>query len=147
MKFAVFIALCLCICLANAGNQPKVSSWGKINGRVIGTENVVVTSSIWQVKTYHLNFSTPFQIWGIQHLDYKSHPVKIIFEKGSFGDRTMSLKIESQRGHGINSTFIFFNQKEERKSKRQMLLGQSSDSVNNAFLIKFIFDFVDSEII
>lgn len=54
MKFAVFVVLsCLCICLANS---LTVTSWGNINARTLGTKNVVVKSSMMQVKTFKFTY-------------------------------------------------------------------------------------------
>lgn len=139
MKFAVFVAFCLCVCLTNAGNQPRVESWGNVNGRIFLTENVTVKSSKWRAKEYYLQtpgvswiildiltipwylfnlkiFHSTFSIQGvptftidgITHMDYKSHPVTVILKKGKLGDRSIMIKIESQRSHGINSTFIIY---------------------------------------
>lgn len=48
------------------------------------------------------------QIHGITHIDYKSHPTSVRFLKGGIGQLNVTLQILSQRGHGINSTFIFY---------------------------------------
>lgn len=77
-------------------------------------------TSCYSFKIFHFSFesflinilifeqgSPTFTIDGIQHLDYKSHPVSVTL-KGNIGDRSITLEIESQRSHGINSTFIFF---------------------------------------
>lgn len=63
MKFAVFLVLsCLCICL---GNSVRVTDWGNVNARTLGTENVIVKSSILQVKTYLLAYPKVrlFETW------------------------------------------------------------------------------------
>lgn len=54
MKFVVFLVLsCLCIYGANA---EKVTNWGKVLGRDMGSEYVVVSSSILEVITFDLTF-------------------------------------------------------------------------------------------
>lgn len=109
MKFIVFVALCLSICAISTGKNATETNWGNVYGRVITSNNIVVTSSFMQIKTHKLNYSSPLPVWGIKHLDYKSHPVKVNFVKGSLGERVWNIIIESQRNHGINSTFVFYN--------------------------------------
>lgn len=167
MKFVVFVFLsCLAVCFASV----KVTNWGNVNARTMGTENVLVSSSFMQVKTHTftypkvswffwfykisflywnhfsevkrenienfvsfcyillltifvtlskkpfikmLNFlffqgQSAYAIYGIKHMDYKSHPVSVRFLKGDIGSRNITIQIESQRNHGINSTFIFY---------------------------------------
>lgn len=54
MKCIVFLTLAgLAI---TAVSSEKMVSWGNINAREIGTENVVVPSTMFQVKTYNINF-------------------------------------------------------------------------------------------
>lgn len=47
-------------------------------------------------------------IVGIKHTDNKSHPVKIDILNGGIGDKIVTIRITSQRGHGINSQFTFY---------------------------------------
>lgn len=47
-------------------------------------------------------------ILGIKHFDYKSHPVNVEFGYGGIGYNYAEIKVTSQRGHGINSLFIFY---------------------------------------
>lgn len=49
-----------------------------------------------------------YPILGIKHIDFKSHPVNVTFVKGGVGFNNVTVNIESQRGHGINSTFYFY---------------------------------------
>ncbi|XP_055306309.1 uncharacterized protein LOC129570644 [Sitodiplosis mosellana] len=112
MKFAVFVILaCLSVALVNTANPPKITTWGQVTSRTLGTKNVVATSSILQIKTFKFTFPEgqgTNTIFGIQHFDFKSHPVSVRFLKGGIGQRNVTLQIDSQRGHGINSTFIFY---------------------------------------
>lgn len=48
------------------------------------------------------------QIIGIKHTDYKSHPVKVTLQAFVIGDPKVTIQIESQRNHGINSEFTFY---------------------------------------
>lgn len=50
----------------------------------------------------------PYPVGGIKHIDYKQHPVKAIFSNGGIGKNNVTVYLESQKGHGINSTFIFY---------------------------------------
>ncbi|XP_031636684.1 uncharacterized protein LOC116349416 [Contarinia nasturtii] len=110
MKLSVFLILsCLCI----YASCVKEQVWGDTshNVREIGTETVVVPSTMLQVKTHVLHFPrVPLvaPIAGIRHLDKKSHPVQIRFLKGGIGYNNVSIEITSQRGHGINSEFTFY---------------------------------------
>lgn len=47
-------------------------------------------------------------IYGIKHIDFKQHPINVTFLDGNIGSRTVTIHCESQRGHGINSTFVFY---------------------------------------
>lgn len=47
-------------------------------------------------------------IAGIRHIDYKSNPIQVEFIKGGVGYFETTLLLTSQKGHGINSTFIFY---------------------------------------
>lgn len=116
-----------------------VSTWGRITNRVLDTKRVTESSIPLMVKTNTLKFpevrrndykklistfrhwqklfflliwqkTSVYQIIGIQHLDYKSHPVSLKFLKGGVGHYNVTLQIVSQRGHGINSTIIFYTQ-------------------------------------
>lgn len=57
-----------------------------------------------------INFKVPLTapIIGIKHTDLKSHPVKVEFVNGGIGQKAVTLKVTSQRGHGINSRFTFY---------------------------------------
>lgn len=55
------------------------------------------------------NSSAP--IVGIKHLDNKSHPANVAFVKGFIGSRNVTIRIDSQLGHGIDSTFVFYTQR------------------------------------
>lgn len=60
MKFSVFVVLsCLCICL-NSAKSVTITNWGNVNGRTLGTENVVVESSFLQIKTYNVIYPKVF---------------------------------------------------------------------------------------
>lgn len=63
-----------------------------------------------EINCFWFQFQQPssFPIVGIRHMDYKSHPVKVDIINGGIGQRAISLHLKSQRGHGINSTFIFY---------------------------------------
>lgn len=132
MKFTLFFVLsCLSFCFANS---MIVTTWGNVNSRTLGTENVFVEWSFLRVKEYNLTypkvklihssiycknilifFSTlifqqpsKFPIVGIRHLDYESKPVKVNFLQGGIGYNNVKLHITSQRNNGINSTFVFY---------------------------------------
>lgn len=54
MKFALFLVLsCLGVCFVNS---MTVTSWGNTNARTLGTENVIVKSSILRVKTHTFTY-------------------------------------------------------------------------------------------
>lgn len=55
MKFSVLLVLscALCICL---GGDPTLKTWGNVNGRIIGTENVFKQSSFMQVTKHYLKY-------------------------------------------------------------------------------------------
>lgn len=55
MKFAVVVALLLCVYAVNA-NTPSETNYGNVHGRIIGSEGVTVESSMFKVKTYFLEF-------------------------------------------------------------------------------------------
>lgn len=154
MKFTTFIITvlsCLCICLAK-DDHLAVKIWGRVNGRELATENIIVDSYImkkqiktitfprvsyikiedWIIKLENLlKFDSKkylfsikahififlnsiqdgpgyYPITGIKHIDHKEHNVEVSFVKGDIGHRSIELRIKSQRGHGINSTFIFY---------------------------------------
>ncbi|XP_055306310.1 uncharacterized protein LOC129570645 [Sitodiplosis mosellana] len=112
MKFAVFVILaCLSVALGSIVNPLKITTWGRITSITLGTKNVVVTPSILRIKTFKFTFPEgqgTNTIFGIQHFDFQSHPVSVRFLKGGIGQRNVTLQIDSQRGHGINSIFIFY---------------------------------------
>lgn len=57
MKFAVFaIVLCLSVCCLDAKGPPRVTTWGQVSTRTLGTKNVIVASSMLQVKKYILSY-------------------------------------------------------------------------------------------
>lgn len=67
--------------------------------------------SLTKFSTQNKNqFQVPLavSIAGIKHIDYKSHPVSVKILNGGIGYHTATIEITSQRGHGINSTFIFY---------------------------------------
>lgn len=47
-------------------------------------------------------------IKGIRHVDYKSHPIKTEIISGGVNHREVKIYLQSQKGHGINSTFVFY---------------------------------------
>lgn len=47
-------------------------------------------------------------IAGIRCVDYKVHPVKFTLNDGGIGFQKASIKIESERNHGINTTCTFY---------------------------------------
>lgn len=134
MRIALFVVLsCVCICFVHC---VTITNWGNVHTRSIGAERVVEKSSWLRVKTHTFSYpkvdfdSFSFEIYsiknlsrsffpflqhnssapiiGITHMDFKQHPVSVKFVKGFIGDRNITIQIDSQRGHGINSTFIFF---------------------------------------
>lgn len=132
MKLISLIVLsCLCICFANAA---KITTWGNVNGRQLDTKNVALGSIPLTVITFtftyphviYLQFEQSVFFWnfhdiysffkgigsvpihGIKHIDYKQNPVEVHFIKGDIGDRNVTIKLKSQRGHGINSSFTFY---------------------------------------
>lgn len=136
MKSSVFLLLaCFCVCSVISVNE---QSWGNVNARQIGYERVIEKSTILLVQTRKVNFPPvrfiiklffdcnsktllnhcfiriflqhPLvnPILGIKHIDYKSHPIKISIVSGGVNFKYVTLLLESQRGHGINSTLIFY---------------------------------------
>lgn len=64
MKFAVFVLLaCLSVAFVSTANPPKITTWGQITTRTLGTKNVVVASSFLQVKTYKFTFPEVSDCW------------------------------------------------------------------------------------
>lgn len=51
---------------------------------------------------------SPMRIVGIKHMDHKSHPIRVKIVGGGIGQNAVKLKLKSQRGHGIQSTLIFY---------------------------------------
>lgn len=49
-----------------------------------------------------------FTIVGIKHQYYEITPVNITFISGGVGHMNATINIESQKDHGINSTFTFY---------------------------------------
>lgn len=146
MKLAVLLIV-WCLCIYAECASEKTTIWGNVNAKEVGSETVIVPSTIFMVQTHTLTFpkvckvnklnqvltlngsielkivfwnrsqdKTKFflqvpltaPIIGIKHTDYKSHPVSVAIVGGGLGQRTVTLKIKSQRGHGINSRFTFY---------------------------------------
>ncbi|XP_031637130.1 uncharacterized protein LOC116349715 [Contarinia nasturtii] len=107
MKFAIFLVLAYFSC-CYAINE---TVWGVETQNLLGNKKVEISSSIFQVKEYTFTFPDmpgKFPIYGIKHVDYKSHPVTVKFLKGGLGDYFVTIHIQSQRSHGIKSEFVFF---------------------------------------
>ncbi|XP_055306321.1 uncharacterized protein LOC129570654 [Sitodiplosis mosellana] len=113
MKVAVLLAFaCFSVCYVIALNEVV---WGTETQSVLGNKKVEVKSGIFDNKIHTYVFTFPqdpteqrFPILGIKHVDYKSHPVTVHFLKGGIGDTSVTILVESQRGHGIKSEFVFF---------------------------------------
>lgn len=56
----------------------------------------------------HSQIPLAVPIAGIRHIDFKSHPIEVQFKEGGIGYHTTTIQLTSQKGHGINSTFIFY---------------------------------------
>ena len=59
-------------------------------------------------KIIHPQISLNVPIAGIKHIDYKQHPVKVDILSGGVGFHTVTIEVTSQKGHGINSQFVFY---------------------------------------
>lgn len=54
MKFAVLL-LAVCLSCVSSG-QVKEQVWGKVNGKILGMQNVFVESSMFQIKKHTFVF-------------------------------------------------------------------------------------------
>lgn len=55
MKYTAVFLIFLCL-FVSAAFAVQVTTWGNVNGKEVGSENVVVPSTILKVKTYELTF-------------------------------------------------------------------------------------------
>lgn len=111
MKYTAVFVILSCLFASAICASERVTTWGNVNGKEVGSENVVVPSTILKVKTYEFTFpKVPLivPIIGIKHTDHKSHPVKVDIINGGIGQKTVRIRVTSQRGHGINSRFTFY---------------------------------------
>lgn len=59
---------------------------------------------------FFLQQEIPYILAGIQHIDHEERPSNLHVLKGGVGQSFVDIKLESQRGKGINSTFLFYFQ-------------------------------------
>lgn len=110
MKFAVFLVL-LSVCLVSS---VKITNWGNVHGRTLGTENVVVKSSMLQVKTHQftyprvswLRIHCPNDAWLIHLHYYRARDDSSSMEFSTWTTRATqfplnSLKVSNSSGNQI----------------------------------------------
>ncbi|XP_031637180.1 uncharacterized protein LOC116349744 [Contarinia nasturtii] len=111
MKFAVCLIFAFLAVYSVSTSTVTTNVWGTVTNRTLGSKSIVVTSSMLQVKETTFTYpqgQSNYTIHGIKQMDYKSYPSTTTFLKGGIGQRNVTIKLTSQRGHGLNSTFIFY---------------------------------------
>lgn len=130
MKFILFaVLLCLSVCYLNAKDPMKISLVsGRVTDRILGTKNITVSLSFFHSQNYTFTYpkvgsnkkkenSKRCFDWhslsetiAIRYSGNSAHGLQI---DASFGEnfkwrRNVTIHIESQQFHGIDSKFIFY---------------------------------------
>lgn len=92
------------------GNQFQIRNFTYPRVRNFRSINTELSLTFLSFLSQNMNYYQPRQrIAGIKHIDHSSRPVKVDFKNSTvIGSYNVTIQLTSQRGHGINSTFIFY---------------------------------------